>query len=234
MKTINLQKVAVGLLCCSFVFFTSCSKDDTLDKLQQEVETMKKKQDEEAQKRKLKEEADKKKQQEEAEQKKKQDEENKQKQEEEKKKQEEEKQKQEEKEKQREAEEQKRQEAERQRQEAEQKRQEAERQRQEAEQKRKEAEKQREQAGKKPEKAQGLTFKQGSSVKVPPYQSKAIDIKGGKAPYTVVAKTKNLVKITQYDNDNYFSVQGMAWGETEIEVTDSTGKTGILKLTVGY
>lgn len=220
MKTINLQKVAVGLLCCSFVFFTSCSKDDTLDKLQQEVETMKKKQDEEAQKRKLKEEADKKKQQEEAEQKKKQDEENKQKQEEEKKKQEE-------KEKQREAEEQKRQEAERQRQEAEQKR-------QEAEQKRKEAEKQREQAGKKPEKAQGLTFKQGSSVKVPPYQSKAIDIVGGKAPYTVVAKTKNLVKITQYDNENYFSVQGMAWGETEIEVTDSTGKTGILKLTVGY
>lgn len=227
MKTINLQKVAVGLLCCSFVFFISCSKDDTLDKLQQEVETMKKKQDEEAQKRKLKEEADKKKQQEEAEQKKKQDEENKQKQEEEK-------QKQEEKEKQREAEEQKRQEAEKQRQEAEQKRQEAERQRQEAEQKRKEAEKQREQAGKKPEKAQGLTFKQGSSVKVPPYQSKAIDIVGGKAPYTVVAKTKNLVKITQYDNDNYFSVQGMAWGETEIEVTDSTGKTGILKLTVGY
>ncbi|EFN90655.1 hypothetical protein HMPREF9018_1225 [Prevotella amnii CRIS 21A-A] len=227
MKTINLQKVAVGLLCCSFVFFTSCSKDDTLDKLQQEVETMKKKQDEEAQKRKLKEEADKKKQQEEAEQKKKQDEENKQKQEEEK-------QKQEEKEKQREAEEQKRQEAERQRQEAEQKRQEAERQRQEAEQKRKEAEQKREQAGKKPEKAQGLTFKQGSSVKVPPYQSKAIDIVGGKAPYTVVAKTKNLVKITQYDNENYFSVQGMAWGETEIEVTDSTGKTGILKLTVGY
>ncbi len=227
MKTINLQKVAVGLLCCSFVFFTSCSKDDTLDKLQQEVETMKKKQDEEAQKRKLKEEADKKKQQEEAEQKKKQDEENKQKQEEEK-------QKQEEKEKQREAEEQKRQEAEKQRQEAEQKRQEAERQRQEAEQKRKEAEQKREQAGKKPEKAQGLTFKQGSSVKVPPYQSKAIDIVGGKAPYTVVAKTKNLVKITQYDNDNYFSVQGMAWGETEIEVTDSTGKTGILKLTVGY
>lgn len=227
MKTINLQKVAVGLLCCSFVFFTSCSKDDTLDKLQQEVETMKKKQDEEAQKRKLKEEADKKKQQEEAEQKKKQDEENKQKQEEEK-------QKQEEKEKQREAEEQKRQEAEKQRQEAEQKRQEAERQRQEAEQKRKEAEQKREQAGKKPEKAQGLTFKQGSSVKVPPYQSKAIDIVGGKAPYTVVAKTKNLVKITQYDNENYFSVQGMAWGETEIEVTDSTGKTGILKLTVGY
>lgn len=227
MKTINLQKVAVGLLCCSFVFFTSCSKDDTLDKLQQEVETMKKKQDEEAQKRKLKEEADKKKQQEEAEQKKKQDEENKQKQEEEKKKQEE-------KEKQREAEEQKRQEAEKQRQEAEQKRQEAERQRQEAEQKRKEAEQKREQAGKKPEKAQGLTFKQGSSVKVPPYQSKAIDIVGGKAPYTVVAKTKNLVKITQYDNENYFSVQGMAWGETEIEVTDSTGKTGILKLTVGY
>ena len=227
MKTINLQKVAVGLLCCSFVFFTSCSKDDTLDKLQQEVETMKKKQDEEAQKRKLKEEADKKKQQEEAEQKKKQDEENKQKQEEEK-------QKQEEKEKQREAEEQKRQEAEKQRQEAEKKRQEAEKQRQEAEQKRKEAEQQREQAGKKPEKAQGLTFKQGSSVKVPPYQSKAIDIVGGKAPYSVVAKTKNLVKITQYDNDNYFSVQGMAWGETEIEVTDSTGKTGILKLTVGY
>ena len=220
MKTINLQKVAVGLLCCSFVFFTSCSKDDTLDKLQQEVETMKKKQDEEAQKRKLKEEADKKKQQEEAEQKKKQDEENKQKQEEEKKKQEEEKQKQEEKEKQREAEEQKRQEAERQR--------------QEAEQKRKEAEQKREQAGKKPEKAQGLTFSPASPAKVPPYQSKAIDIKGGKAPYTVVAKTKNLVKITQYDNDNYFSVQGMAWGETEIEVTDSTGKTGILKLTVGY
>ena len=213
MKTINLQKVAVGLLCCSFVFFTSCSKDDTLDKLQQEVETMKKKQDEEAQKRKLKEEADKKKQQEEAEQKKKQDEENKQKQEEEK-------QKQEEKEKQREAEEQKRQEAERQR--------------QEAEQKRKEAEQKREQAGKKPEKAQGLTFSPASPAKVPPYQSKAIDIKGGKAPYTVVAKTKNLVKITQYDNDNYFSVQGMAWGETEIEVTDSTGKTGILKLTVGY
>lgn len=227
MKTINLQKVAVGLLCCSFVFFTSCSKDDTLDKLQQEVETMKKKQDEEAQKRKLKEEADKKKQQEEAEQKKKQDEENKQKQEEEKKKQEE-------KEKQREAEEQKRQEAEKQRQEAEQKRQEAEKQRQEAEQKRKEAEQKREQAGKKPEQAQGLTFKQGSSVKVPPYQSKAIDIVGGKAPYTVVAKTKNLVKITQYDNENYFSVQGMAWGETEIEVTDNTGKTGILKLTVGY
>ena len=198
MKTINLQKVAVGLLCCSFVFFTSCSKDDTLDKLQQEVETMKKKQDEEAQKRKLKEEADKKKQQEEAEQKKKQDEENKQKQEEEKKKQEEEKQ------------------------------------RQEAEQKRKEAEQKREQAGKKPEKAQGLTFSPASPAKVPPYQSKAIDIKGGKAPYTVVAKTKNLVKITQYDNDNYFSVQGMAWGETEIEVTDSTGKTGILKLTVGY
>lgn len=220
MKTINLQKVAVGLLCCSFVFFTSCSKDDTLDKLQQEVETMKKKQDEEAQKRKLKEEADKKKQQEEAEQKKKQDEENKQKQEE--------------KEKQREAEEQKRQEAEKQRQEAEQKRQEAERQRQEAEQKRKEAEQKREQAGKKPEKAQGLTFSPASPAKVPPYQSKAIDIKGGKAPYTVVAKTKNLVKITQYDNDNYFSVQGMAWGETEIEVTDSTGKTGILKLTVGY
>lgn len=227
MKTINLQKVAVGLLCCSFVFFTSCSKDDTLDKLQQEVETMKKKQDEEAQKRKLKEEADKKKQQEEAEQKKKQDEENKQKQEEEK-------QKQEEKEKQREAEEQKRQEAEKQRQEAEQKRQEAERQRQEAEQKRKEAEQKREQAGKKPEKAQGLTFSPASPAKVPPYQSKAIDIVGGKAPYTVVAKTKNLVKITQYDNDNYFSVQGMAWGETEIEVTDSTGKTGILKLTVGY
>lgn len=227
MKTINLQKVAVGLLCCSFVFFTSCSKDDTLDKLQQEVETMKKKQDEEAQKKKLKEEADKKKQQEEAEQKKKQDEENKQKQEEEKKKQEE-------KEKQREAEEQKRQEAEKQRQEAEQKRQEAEKQRQEAEQKRKEAEQKREQAGKKPEQAQGLTFKQGSSVKVPPYQSKAIDIVGGKAPYTVVAKTKNLVKITQYDNENYFSVQGMAWGETEIEVTDNTGKTGILKLTVGY
>ena len=220
MKTINLQKVAVGLLCCSFVFFTSCSKDDTLDKLQQEVETMKKKQDEEAQKRKLKEEADKKKQQEEAEQKKKQDEENKQKQEEEK-------QKQEEKEKQREAEEQKRQEAEKQRQEAE-------RQRQEAEQKRKEAEQKREQAGKKPEKAQGLTFNPASPAKVPPYQSKAIDIKGGKAPYTVVAKTKNLVKITQYDNENYFSVQGMAWGETEIEVTDSTGKTGILKLTVGY
>ena len=227
MKTINLQKVAVGLLCCSFVFFTSCSKDDTLDKLQQEVETMKKKQDEEAQKRKLKEEADKKKQQEEAEQKKKQDEENKQKQEEEK-------QKQEEKEKQREAEEQKRQEAEKQRQEAERQRQEAERQRQEAEQKRKEAEQKREQAGKKPEKAQGLTFNPASPAKVPPYQSKAIDIKGGKAPYTVVAKTKNLVKITQYDNENYFSVQGMAWGETEIEVTDSTGKTGILKLTVGY
>lgn len=227
MKTINLQKVAVGLLCCSFVFFTSCSKDDTLDKLQQEVETMKKKQDEEAQKRKLKEEADKKKQQEEAEQKKKQDEENKQKQEEEKKKQEE-------KEKQREAEEQKRQEAEKQRQEAEQKRQEAEKQRQEAEQKRKEAEQKREQAGKKPEQAQGLTFKQGSSVKVPPYQSKAIDIVGGKAPYTVVAKTKNLVKITQYDNENYFSVQGMAWGETEIEVSDSAGKTGVLKVTIGY
>lgn len=234
MKTINLQKVAVGLLCCSFVFFISCSKDDTLDKLQQEVETMKKKQDEEAQKRKLKEEADKKKQQEEAEQKKKQDEENKQKQEEEKKKQEEEKQKQEEKEKQREAEEQKRQEAEKQRQEAEQKRQEAERQRQEAEQKRKEAEKQREQNGKKPEKAQGLTFSPASPVKIRPNTPKAIDIVGGKAPYSIKSKMPNMVRVQTYANQDYFSITGLYGGETEIEVTDSTGKTGILKLTVGY
>lgn len=227
MKTINLQKVAVGLLCCSFVFFTSCSKDDTLDKLQQEVETMKKKQDEEAQKRKLKEEADKKKQQEEAEQKKKQDEENKQKQEEEK-------QKQEEKEKQREAEEQKRQEAEKQRQEAEQKRQEAERQRQEAEQKRKEAEQKREQAGKKPEKAQGLTFNPASPVKIRPNTPKAIDIVGGKAPYSIKSKMPNMVRVQTYPNQDYFSITGLYGGETEIEVTDSTGKTGILKLTVGY
>ncbi len=221
MKTINLQKVAVGLLCCSFVFFTSCSKDDTLDKLQQEVETMKKKQDEEAQKRKLKEEADKKKQQEEAEQKKKQDEENKQKQEEEK-------------EKQREAEEQKRQEAERQRQEAEQKRQEAERQRQEAEQKRKEAEKQREQAGKKPEKAQGLTFSPASPVKIRPNTPKAIDIVGGKAPYSIKSKMPNMVRVQTYPNQDYFSITGLYGGETEIEVSDSAGKTGVLKVTVGY
>lgn len=227
MKTINLQKVAVGLLCCSFVFFTSCSKDDTLDKLQQEVETMKKKQDEEAQKRKLKEEADKKKQQEEAEQKKKQDEENKQKQEEEK-------QKQEEKEKQREAEEQKRQEAEKQRQEAEQKRQEAERQRQEAEQKRKEAEKQREQAGKKPEKAQGLTFSPASPVKIRPNTPKAIDIVGGKAPYSIKSKMPNMVRVQTYPNQDYFSITGLYGGETEIEVSDSAGKTGVLKVTVGY
>lgn len=227
MKTINLQKVAVGLLCCSFVFFTSCSKDDTLDKLQQEVETMKKKQDEEAQKRKLKEEADKKKQQEEAEQKKKQDEENKQKQEEEK-------QKQEEKEKQREAEEQKRQEAEKQRQEAEQKRQEAERQRQEAEQKRKEAEQKREQAGKKPEKAQGLTFNPASPVKIRPNTPKAIDIVGGKAPYSIKSKMPNMVRVQTYPNQDYFSITGLYGGETEIEVSDSAGKTGILKLTVGY
>lgn len=209
MKTINLQKVAVGLLCCSFVFFTSCSKDDTLDKLQQEVETMKKKQDEEAQKRKLKEEADKKKQQEEAEQKKKQDEENKQKQEEEK-------QKQEEKEKQREAEEQKRQEAEKQRQEAEQKRQEAERQRQEAEQKRKEAEQKREQAGKKPEKAQGLTFNPASPVKIRPNTPKAIDIVGGKAPYSIKSKMPNMVRVQTYPNQDYFSITGLYGGETEI------------------
>ncbi len=227
MKTINLQKVAVGLLCCSFVFFTSCSKDDTLDKLQQEVETMKKKQDEEAQKRKLKEEADKKKQQEEAEQKKKQDEENKQKQEEEK-------QKQEEKEKQREAEEQKRQEAEKQRQEAEQKRQEAERQRQEAEQKRKEAEKQREQAGKKPEQAQGLTFSPASPVKIRPNTPKAIDIVGGKAPYSIKSKMPNMVRVQTYPNQDYFSITGLYGGETEIEVSDSAGKTGVLKVTVGY
>lgn len=227
MKTINLQKVAVGLLCCSFVFFTSCSKDDTLDKLQQEVETMKKKQDEEAQKRKLKEEADKKKQQEEAEQKKKQDEENKQKQEEEK-------QKQEEKEKQREAEEQKRQEAEKQRQEAEQKRQEAERQRQEAEQKRKEAEKQREQNGKKPEKAQGLTFSPASPVKIRPNTPKAIDIVGGKAPYSIKSKMPNMVRVQTYANQDYFSITGLYGGETEIEVSDSAGKTGVLKVTVGY
>lgn len=227
MKTINLQKVAVGLLCCSFVFFTSCSKDDTLDKLQQEVETMKKKQDEEAQKRKLKEEADKKKQQEEAEQKKKQDEENKQKQEEEKKKQEE-------KEKQREAEEQKRQEAEKQRQEAEQKRQEAERQRQEAEQKRKEAEQKREQAGKKPEKAQGLTFSPASPVKIRPNTPKAIDIVGGKAPYSIKSKMPNMVRVQTYPNQDYFSITGLYGGETEIEVSDSAGKTGVLKVTVGY
>lgn len=227
MKTINLQKVAVGLLCCSFVFFTSCSKDDTLDKLQQEVETMKKKQDEEAQKRKLKEEADKKKQQEEAEQKKKQDEENKQKQEEEK-------QKQEEKEKQREAEEQKRQEAEKQRQEAEQKRQEAERQRQEAEQKRKEAELKREQAGKKPEKAQGLTFSPASPVKIRPNTPKAIDIVGGKAPYSIKSKMPNMVRVQTYPNQDYFSITGLYGGETEIEVSDSAGKTGVLKVTVGY
>lgn len=227
MKTINLQKVAVGLLCCSFVFFTSCSKDDTLDKLQQEVETMKKKQDEEAQKRKLKEEADKKKQQEEAEQKKKQDEENKQKQEEEKKKQEE-------KEKQREAEEQKRQEAEKQRQEAEQKRQEAERQRQEAEQKRKEAEQKREQAGKKPEKAQGLTFSLASPVKIRPNTPKAIDIVGGKAPYSIKSKMPNMVRVQTYPNQDYFSITGLYGGETEIEVSDSAGKTGVLKVTVGY
>lgn len=227
MKTINLQKVAVGLLCCSFVFFTSCSKDDTLDKLQQEVETMKKKQDEEAQKRKLKEEADKKKQQEEAEQKKKQDEENKQKQEEEK-------QKQEEKEKQREAEEQKRQEAEKQRQEAEQKRQEAERQRQEAEQKRKEAEQKREQAGKKPEKAQGLTFSPASPVKIRPNTPKAIDIVGGKAPYSIKSKMPNMVRVQTYPNQDYFSITGLYGGETEIEVSDSAGKTGVLKVTVGY
>lgn len=227
MKTINLQKVAVGLLCCSFVFFTSCSKDDTLDKLQQEVETMKKKQDEEAQKRKLKEEADKKKQQEEAEQKKKQDEENKQKQEEEK-------QKQEEKEKQREAEEQKRQEAEKQRQEAEQKRQEAERQRQEAEQKRKEAEQKREQAGKKPEKAQGLTFNPASPVKIRPNTPKAIDIVGGKAPYSIKSKMPNMVRVQTYPNQDYFSITGLYGGETEIEVSDSAGKTGVLKVTVGY
>lgn len=227
MKTINLQKVAVGLLCCSFVFFTSCSKDDTLDKLQQEVETMKKKQDEEAQKRKLKEEADKKKQQEEAEQKKKQDEENKQKQEEEKKKQEE-------KEKQREAEEQKRQEAEKQRQEAEQKRQEAERQRQEAEQKRKEAEQQREQSGKKPEKAQGLTFSPASPVKIRPNTPKAIDIVGGKAPYSIKSKMPNMVRVQTYPNQDYFSITGLYGGETEIEVSDSAGKTGVLKVTVGY
>lgn len=220
MKTINLQKVAVGLLCCSFVFFTSCSKDDTLDKLQQEVETMKKKQDEEAQKRKLKEEADKKKQQEEAEQKKKQDEENKQKQEEEKKKQEEEKQKQEEKEKQREAEEQKRQEAERQR--------------QEAEQKRKEAEQKREQAGKKPEKAQGLTFSPASPVKIRPNTPKAIDIVGGKAPYSIKSKMPNMVRVQTYPNQDYFSITGLYGGETEIEVSDSAGKTGVLKVTVGY
>ena len=187
MKTINLQKVAVGLLCCSFVFFTSCSKDDTLDKLQQEVETMKKKQDEEAQKRKLKEEADKKKQQ-----------------------------------------------AEKQRQEAEQKRQEAERQRQEAEQKRKEAEQKREQAGKKPEKAQGLTFSPASPVKIRPNTPKAIDIVGGKAPYSIKSKMPNMVRVQTYPNQDYFSITGLYGGETEIEVSDSAGKTGVLKVTVGY
>ena len=203
MKTRNLSKWLILLLCACVVTFHSCDKSDYDQKDRKEM----KKQEEE----KKKQEEEKKKQEEE----KKKQEEEKKKQEEEKKKQEEEKKKQEE--------EKKKQEEEKKKQEEEKKKQEEEKKKQEEEEARRKKEEE--------EKQKQLTL-DPTSITLAPIVTKNIHIKNGTAPYEVQVADGKIALAKVYDKENYIAVTGLGLGTTEIVVTDKNMKTGKVTVTV--